>query len=1136
MPLDKATPPPLLHHEPEARQWLRGVLGDDAAAQQTAAALVNLSRSLAAAHASRVTPEEVTHRFYQRITQDTASGQPRALTAQAAVVPEALEELREANRAAYASPQARRAHLEVEAAHPHDDPRPWLDTPDGRTRADHASQLHRLDPELRDLYERGAMVAGSAVIVPSDAHSRPDSADSINVSTFAHAVQTFAPLIGHAAAQEKAAEFVTLGRAIAGRTADGTTRLVVFNEYYRHIQRDEAGRLVPPAQQAARLDQVLDEMRPLAAALRQVEPTRPPLTTVSLTDWERGLEARQRDTEHEQAGRLTARLGDYWAVEDEAARTSPARAAFELEREELLSTPAGSVGYERRSFAGQPPRLPDGLTPEETTRLRYETIPALDQQLENGVPVARLRQHLAQHGDAVDRLAQDAAVARRFAERVPASDSHAPVTRADTARALYTLHALGAVDAATLSARGFTPAERAAALDTVGGRLAQDFRTQTGRLRELGRLEQEQATLAQTATQYAQQQRLTPEFQQLREQYRTTRTADTLALAGRSDTPQRAALREQLTALLVNPDTARAQAVNAQQLTHTTRALSQVAGHEVTTADEARLALAPRLRLMRATLDTLAAERAPLSLPRTTHPDTKYPTPLYVARADQPQLRLAVAHLNEYRVLHAAAAQHNVTLETYPALTGPPLARPASSSRVTQDFVRDYLNYRLSDPVTRLRHEQPLFREFATRLHQAQTPAELRDKLKEIRQENYARARTPERYAHETADGTPPRRALNGVEMRHLLLAEAPAHYTPEMREIVRATSLSARAKQEHLQDLAQGRRTPSPALQVLLSEVQRTEARHPAQTARNLNAFLSDYLNPPTASKTRFSRHNLYDLQQQLAPVERDYLYQVIERARHATLTAPLPERAPVRAPALSHTPPVPTSAAPAPPVTAQTAPTVRTSAPEHGVASRPASGPSAPATKLRATLEERITAYLVEVVTTQGAQALASPREGWQHAAQVSRLIKTTLAEAGLPLARYHLTDERLAAVAGQLVGTLPHALQVPHPHQEQSARLAPSSRLTPTADHATPERPAATVREAARAAVAPLIEHESSMSHTPVAPALTGGASQRTSPTLANEGAPRTAAQVATNHQPPDLGDSRAALSDTRFIIAR
>lgn len=549
----------------------------------------------------------------------------------------------------------------------------------------------------------------------------------------------------------------------------------------------------------------------------------------------------------------------------------------------------------------------------------------------------------------------------------------------------------------------------------------------------------------------------------------------------------------------------------------TARAVSRVVGAEITTAEEARAALAPVTRRQQTALQMLAAERATLPLARTTRPGETFPHPLYVAQPAQPNLRLAVGNLNEYRLVTATAEKLGTPLQTYAALHGPPLAVTSPTHATKLAFARAYLAYRLTDDTTRLRNNNRLLRDFDARLTQAHTPDALRDTIKDIRQENYARARDPEHFAGADAEarayGLPPLRPLNGAQMKHLFLAEAPAHYTAEMRDLRRTASLTARDKQAHIKDLATGQRQPSPALHTLLTEFERTQARHPVQTTRNIKAFLSDYLNPPDSGRPRFSRHNLNELRQQLAPVERDYLYQVIEQTRQAATThAPVKQHAaqnrPARAEVQRDTPP------------------------------RPASGPTTPNTPaktddLRTALTERITSYLGEVVTTHGAAGLSTPRTSRAHAAQVSQIITETFRERGLAPATYRLNEARITAVAEQLVGSLPHALQQAYPRPTppgRAARAPHTPQLTTPQTHAPHETPLATVRQATQAALAPLAAPEITGDQAQVA-----AGSERHAPPVPGVLAAPVPAQT-TPQRPQDLAARAHFPPDSRSVLRR
>jgi len=232
--------------------------------------------------------------------------------------------------------------------------------------------------------------------------------------------------------------------------------------------------------------------------------------------------------------------------------------------------------------------------------------------------------------------------------------------------------------------------------------------------------------------------------------------------------------------------------------------------------------------------------------------------------------------------------------------------------------------------------------------------------------------------------------------MKKLFLSEAPTHYTTEMRDLRLNYSLNGREKAERIKELEKGTLAPSSVLKILLSEFERTQIGNSAQTTRNINSFLADYLKPEQ-NGMRFSRQNLYELRQRLSPTERDYFFKVVDRARQD---------------AISDTP------------TKKTEQQERQERKE-SVREIRTNNVQQPKT-LPDVIEERVSNYLVAVIKTRGIQALESNREGLEHAANISRIIKETFKQNGREIGEFKITDERIAVVAGKLVGELPSAIR--------------------------------------------------------------------------------------------------------------
>lgn len=1013
VPSDIPAPRTLTQAQAAFAAWLP----DPQEQAQAAATFTRLAANIAGPRATPEAHAALAQTFFRRITHNEATGQERPDDAKADALRQTLTALRDASRTAHASPSAARAHLDVESFSPAtDDLQALYTTPDHTSRAAHAGHLHRVNPEARDLYEHGATLYEDTLVIPRETHHEPPS-DQIRLGSLTHAVKTFTPLLGATEARTPAQEFVTLGRDIAGRTADGDTHLAVFREFYRQIQRDDAGRWRTPSEQAAQLPVVLENMRELAEAMRAQEWTPEPAPTLALEDWERGFELRQRAAEHERQGPLSRVWDDSATLsEDESHRPQSPVLAPDSPAEHEAQRSGPAIGYERIALRELPPRLPAGLTREQDERLRYEVLPSLDRQIESGLPPADIYRQLAAQTAAATQRAQEHAALHRL--NAHASDV-ASAPRIATARALYTLQTLGVVEPAVIAAHNFSTAERAAALDTVGRRLAQDYRGQVAQLNQFAALEQQREQLQQQAIGYAAARRETPAFQQL------------LAHSQTQTGAARALTRRHLADQVISPEIDRQQTANAAQLEALQQTLRHTTGHESHTAQEARAALTPDLRRMRAALNQLAAERATLPIARPPAPD-KHPNPLYIGTPQTHGLRLAVGNRQEYQTLLEVAAQVKAPVQFYPDRTSPALDGHSETRQQVSGFVREYVAYRLRDPDTRLLNSHRLFREFNTRLDEARTPTELRQTVAAIRQENYARAHYPERFAEENAaaraSGAQVRRPLNEGELRRLLLAPAPAHYTPEMQAWRIDYLTQSRDKATHLRGLAEGRVAPSPALQTLLQEFTRTQNADPHRQDRNIRAFLGDYLNPPDAQRNRFSRHNLYELRTQLGPAERDYLYQTIEQTRHGQ-AAPAHQRQPELTPRQE------------PEQTAS-----RLLQESDKVVPRPPQPlPDAPrTTELHRQASQRVADYLVATVRAAGPTALQDPAQQKHHATQVQRLLNDTLQEQGYAQTAAQQAPQ-LQAAAQRLVAGLPTALTA-QARQPEAHTLAPPPAAAP------------------------------------------------------------------------------------------
>jgi hypothetical protein len=527
---------------------LAALLTDEHELAAFASEFFKLGNGIAGRAASPNERAAVYKSYYERILSHLTVREGTARERREAVS-RTLEEMRAENLRRHSTYEAHRAHVDVESHRSElDDLRALYEPPDGSTRAEHASFLNGVSQEARDAYERGATLYGDVLIIPRESVGKSTSADQIRAGSRAHAVREFTPLVGPDRAKEVAAEFVELGRAIAGRTADGDTRLVVFQTFFNEITFDAStGKLRSREGQATQLEPVLERMRVLAEAMRAEEWKRDRAEFIEFGEWEQGTESRQRDAEHEAHGRLTYRIESIPGLEPEHDELEElARDRAEDERE----APDGrvpSVEYERVRLDRMPPPLPAGLAEEDERRLRYEIIPSIDRRLEGGARPRDITAWLYKEQRSDEARARDEEVASTLSRRDPEANLEHPLTRAEELHALYVLQTLTA-EAERVAARTSTKEtsfareaprtahvfdeqltqiaeeiarlqpterERAEAIDAVGTRLAGGYRAERSRLKAFEAVEAERDRLAIEARDYESSVRASTEFQEM---------------------------------------------------------------------------------------------------------------------------------------------------------------------------------------------------------------------------------------------------------------------------------------------------------------------------------------------------------------------------------------------------------------------------------------------------------------------------------------------------------------------------------------------------------------------------------------------------------------------------------------------
>ena len=586
---------------------------------------------------------------------------------------------------------------------------------------------------------------------------------------------------------------------------------------------------------------------------------------------------------------------------------------------------AGEYQHETRGFSPQAIAWAKENYQQDPDRLRADGKLKVYEQ--DGVVVSEYRELKA---------SQDAA----RSEWIAAHSGQAVPNRAQTA-CIRSLETAGWKISNRIAALNPTNAELARALDTINARL-QSATLTTEQL--LTRYEQAEASarhLEQAARQYADHVRSTPEFQAAKTNFDRNnheRALDQrqelirgnsarfdylqqgdgtrahassqhaeLKWSGNYDRNQEAG---RLSGMLASPEIETAQRQLSEELQSHRTFFTQLAGHEISSAQEARNALNPTLAGLERTTHLTEVTRGRFNnIPPTEIVSEHLPAPVYVSLTGSEALRVPVASLPEYESMMTAVTDCRLHTSSFSSLFTPVAVTGRDEERDDlARFVSEYIDFRLTDHATNQMARNPRFRDYSQRLGDSRSVEELVETSTAIRTENYQAFQQAQAHQADPNSPGPALAPLTVGEMREVFLSVSPIAATREerdqMKAVLQSMTIFGQEKAERVKLLAEGKIQPSPMLAKLLDNLASRNTR-PA-----LQHFYRSLRNPAETLTTK-NTFDLYKAHTSLPQYERDYLnnhaiaakYEQINQARTQT-AAPAPQQptvAPVNAVAQS-------------------------------------------------------------------------------------------------------------------------------------------------------------------------------------------------------------------------------------------
>ena len=289
------------------------------------------------------------------------------------------------------NPRTQRAINEIFSFSENDRILEKINETEGRNRSEQASYLGRVSQIARDIYERGANVVDSNLIVPQEKLS---VSEPPVITTQNYAVEKLGKILqNEERAKELAPVVVEYGNKIAGLTADGETKLKVFGWMYdslegknENLARGENNSVG----NKSNFDETLEKISVLAEELHSLEPL-DKIEFVPFAGYEQN-EIQESVFDNKGENLILEEIYEEAITLEGNEKEQFIYDQTTSEQAEIIE-PSGKIntdGFERIGLGADIPRIPEDYTRTEINKLITETLPEIDRQLENGVALKEI--------------------------------------------------------------------------------------------------------------------------------------------------------------------------------------------------------------------------------------------------------------------------------------------------------------------------------------------------------------------------------------------------------------------------------------------------------------------------------------------------------------------------------------------------------------------------------------------------------------------------------------------------------------------------------------------------------------------------------------------------------------------------